>query len=64
MQDEFSVIADPTDCVVLRTYGENLICAPIDMEKIKISGNVFIKKVESGSGLIMKLEKTGRLGRK
>lgn len=64
MQDEFFVIADPTDCVVLRTYGENLICAPIDMEKIKISGNVFIKKVESGSGLIMKLEKTGRLGRK
>lgn len=64
MQDEFFITSDPADCAVLRIYGEYLICAPIDMEKGKISGNVFIKKVESSSRLIMSLEKIGRLGQK
>lgn len=64
MQDEFFITTDPTDCVVLRIYGNNLICAPIDKEKVKISGSIFITRVDNLPGFIMKLEKIGRLNQK
>lgn len=61
-QDEFFVISDPENSVVLRMYGQNLICVPLDMESGKINGNIFMMRAESGSKSILRLEKIGRLG--
>ena len=63
MQDQFFVIDDPADSVILRIYGDKLICVPIDMEELQINGNVFIKRLDSVYGA-MELKNIGRLGQK
>lgn len=63
MQEEFLVIDDPANSVILRIYGNKLICAPVDMKESQINGNLFIKRLDSITG-IMELKTIGRLGQR
>lgn len=50
----------PTENVVLRTYGDNLICAPLDRRNRVVKPNFFIIKVNSDT-IKLKLMTVGRL---
>src|SRR3989338_3977635 len=60
-KDKFLVIPTPPEAVVLRIYGDSLICAPFNRETRKVQKSFFVTKVPEDSKLILKLEKVGPL---
>ncbi|MFW9879663.1 MAG: hypothetical protein ACFFG0_41845 [Candidatus Thorarchaeota archaeon] len=61
-QREFLVIHGTSEeLVILRVYGEKLICAPFDRNRKEINHTFFIKKVSDISGTLLKQEKIGPL---
>lgn len=58
-QTEFLIPSTYPDSVVMRIYGDNMICAPFDRQEKEIEGNFFVLKV--GDKLSLRLEKVGPL---
>jgi hypothetical protein len=62
-QEEFLVTNTSPEMVVLRIYGENIICAPFDRSTKEIEGKFVVLKLAEAPGLVFSLEKIGPLRR-
>jgi hypothetical protein len=60
-QDSFLVTNTSPELVVLRIYGDNLICAPFDRASGEIEQSFSIIKSSGETGLVLKLENVGKL---
>lgn len=60
-QDEFLVPSTYPQAVVLRIYGENMICAPFDSEEKEIQKSFFIIRMTDEPRPILQLQKIGPL---
>lgn len=58
---DFYTINKNQDLVVLRIYGDNLICAPINKEKKEVTAGIIIVKFSDESKGVLRLEKVGPL---
>jgi hypothetical protein len=60
-QEEFLVTNTAPELVVLRIYGDNLICAPFDRKTGEIEQSFSVIKNTGETGLVLRLEKLGQL---
>jgi hypothetical protein len=60
-QKEFLITNTNPEMVVLRIYGDNLICAPFDRDSGIVETNFMVLKVPTDTGLKLKLENIGSL---
>lgn len=60
-QDKFLIVKASPELVVLRIYGEKLICAPFDRTTKEITGTFTILKTGDDPNLKLSLEKVGPL---
>jgi len=60
-QQEFLTFDSKPPGVVLRIYGENMICSALQKKTKKLEVEFFVKKISSDSKLILRLEKVGPL---
>ena len=60
-QDEFLVPSTYPQAVVLRIYGENMICAPFDREQKEIQKSFFIIRMTDEPRPMLQLQKIGPL---
>ncbi|MCJ7497382.1 MAG: hypothetical protein MUO78_04525, partial [candidate division Zixibacteria bacterium] len=60
-QDEFLILKASPELVVLRIYGENLICAPFDRTTKEVKKTISIFKIGDDPDLKLSLEKVGPL---
>lgn len=68
-QDKFLTISTPQYSAVLRIYGDNIICQPLDKSvdsenqtvKYTLKGNIFVIRLSNTTEHILNLENTGRL---
>ena len=58
---EFYVVNQRPACVVLKIYGENLICAAFDKKKKRIEKNFVVLKVGTDTKIQLRLDKIGPL---
>jgi len=69
IQDKFLTISIPQYSAVLRIYGDNIICQPLDKSvdsenqtvKYTLKGNIFVIRLSNTTEHILNLENTGRL---
>jgi hypothetical protein len=61
-QEEFLVVGSSPEMVVLRIYGDNLICAQLNRETRKVERKFVILKAGANSKLMLRLERVGPLG--
>lgn len=57
----FFVIGNSPETVVLRIYGDKLICAPFDRTDKIVEGNIVIRKMFGSSSLMLRSEEIGPL---
>lgn len=60
-KNEFLVVATSPEMVVLRTYGDKLICAPFDRTTNEVKRTFSILKIAEDANLKLSLEKVGPL---
>lgn len=60
-QDKFFVPSTYPDSVVLRIYGENIICAPLDAKEKEIQKNFFVIRMTDEPRPMLQLQKIGPL---
>lgn len=60
-QEEFLVTNTTPELVVLRIYGDNLICVPFDRKTGEIEQSFSVIKNTGETGLVLRLEKLGQL---
>jgi hypothetical protein len=60
-QKEFLVTNTIPEMVVLRIYGDNMICVPFNRSTGEIEQNFTVLKTTGESGLVLKLEDIGQL---
>lgn len=60
-KEEFLIIKTSSEMVVLRIYGDKLICAPFDRTKKEVKRTFSILKIAEDSNLKLSLEKVGPL---
>jgi len=60
-QSEFLVITTSSEMVVLRAYGDKLLCAPFDRTKKEVKRTFSILKIAEDSNLKLSLEEVGPL---
>jgi hypothetical protein len=60
-EKEFLVLASSPDTVVLRIYGDNIICAPFNRSAKEMQRSFIIHKVGETPPLELRLEKIGPL---
>lgn len=68
-QDKFLTISIPQYSAVLRIYGDNIICQPLDKSvdsenqtvKYTLKGNIFVVRLSNTMEHVLNLENTGRL---
>jgi len=60
-KEEFLVTSTNSEMVVLRIYGDNIVCAPLDRGNSTITKPLIILRADSHPELILKLEDVGPL---
>jgi len=60
-QEEYLVTNTTPELVVLRMYGDNLVCVPFDRTTGEIEESFSVIKNTGETGLALRLEKLGRL---
>jgi len=61
-QEEYLVPSTHQNAVVLRIYGDNLICGELDRDGKKLNGNFFVLKVDDEPRPVLSVQTVGRLG--
>lgn len=60
-KEKFLVVSIPPEVVVLKTYGEKMICAPLNRGKKEIQSSFFIFKIKEDPKMMFSYEKVGPL---
>jgi len=60
-QTEYLFPSTYEQSVVLRIYGDNMICAPVDRDKKEVQRSFFVLNVSGATPPTLKLEKIGPL---
>ncbi len=60
-QDKFLIVHSVPETVVLRIYGDNLICAPFERERNQVTRSFVIRKMGDNPDIILNVEMVGPL---
>ena len=61
-QDKFLIVHSVPETVALRIYGDNLICAPFERERKRVTRSFIIRKMGDNPDILLNVEMVGPLG--